>query len=70
MGYDLVDIQSSASALTNCGGFPKAFSNGELSEKGLLRSQERARQVQAELRLQYPDDIHANCHLWAIFRAE
>ena len=70
MGYDLVDIESSASALTNCGGFPKAFSNSELSEKGLLRSHERGRQVQTELRLQYPDEIHANCHLWAIFRAE
>lgn len=70
VGYDLVDIEGTASALTNCGGFPEVFSNSELSEQGLLRSHERARQVQAELRRQYPREDHADCHLWAIFRAE
>ena len=40
VGYDLVDIQSTASALTNCGGFQEVFSNNELSEKGLLKSHE------------------------------
>jgi hypothetical protein len=70
VGYDLVDIQSTASALTNCGGFPEVFSNNELSEKGLLKSHERAREVQADLRRQYPNEIHANCHLWAIFRGD
>lgn len=69
VGYDLVDVESSVSALTNCGGFPRAFSNDELSEKGLLRSRERGRQVQADMRVEYPHDPHANCHLWAIFRA-
>jgi hypothetical protein len=70
VGYDLVDIEFTASALTNCGGFPEVFSNGELSEKGLLRSHERSRQVQTELRRLYPHEAHANCHLWAIFRCE
>lgn len=70
VGYDLVDIESTASALTNCGGFPDVFSNNELSEKGLLRTYERAREVQIELHRQHPDDIHANCNLWAIFRGD
>ena len=68
VGYDLVDVESTASALTNCGGFPGAFSNDELSPKGLLLSHDRARQVQADLPRQYPNEIHADCHLWAIFR--
>jgi hypothetical protein len=68
VGYDLVDKDSSVSALTNCGGFPKAFSNGELSEKGLLRNHERGREVQETLRQQYPNEHHADFHLWAIFR--
>src|SRR5690349_20017430 len=38
LGYDLVDTLGSASALTNCGGFPQAFANSELSSKGLLPS--------------------------------
>jgi hypothetical protein len=68
VGYDLVDKDASISALTNCGGFPQAFSNGELSEKGLLRNNERGREVQETLRQKYPNEHHADCHLWAIFR--
>jgi hypothetical protein len=70
IGYDLLDKDSSTSALTNCGGFPKAFSNSELSEKGLLRTHERCREVQDALRQQYPNEHHADCHLWAIFRCQ
>lgn len=69
IGYDLVDKDSDTSALTNCGGFPKAFSNGELSEKGLLRTHERARAVQDALVREYTGEHHADCFLWAIFRA-
>ena len=69
LGYDLVDVEASASALTNCGGFPDAFDNGELSSKGLLTSHARALQVQADLRTKHPEEHHANCHVWAIFRA-
>jgi len=69
IGYDLVEKDSGMSALTNCGGFPKAFSNGELSEKGLLRTHERARTVQDTLVREYPNEHHANCQLWAIFRS-
>jgi len=50
IGYDLVDKDSSTSALTNCGGFPEVFSNFELSEKGLFRTHERSREVQDALR--------------------
>jgi hypothetical protein len=69
LGYDLVDVQNSVSALTNCGGFPEVFSNSELSSVGLLADFRRAVQVQAELRSRYPEESHANCNLWAIFRS-
>ena len=68
MGYDLVETDGGVSALTNCGGFPDVFSNSELSEVGLLKSQGRAREVQANLRTRHPEDPHSHCHLWAIFR--
>jgi hypothetical protein len=68
LGYDLVDVQHSASALSNCGGFPHAFSNEELTSKGLLASHARAVEVQAALRRHYPQEPHADCHVWAIFR--
>ena len=70
LGYDLVDVMGGASALTNCGGFPDVFDNGELSSKGLLTSHARAFEVQSTLRAKYPDEHHANCHVWAIFRAD
>jgi hypothetical protein len=69
LGYDLVDNQGSASALTNCGGFPDVFSGSELSPTGLLTSHARALEVQAELRRKHPEEHHANCHVWAISRA-
>ena len=69
LGYDLIDVQGSASALTNCGGFPGVFENSELSSKGLLTSHERASKVQADLRTKHPKEHHADCHVWAISRA-
>lgn len=69
LGYDLVDVGGSASALTNCGGFPLAFSNSELSPKGLVSNLPRALEVQANLRAFYPAEHHANCHVWSISRA-
>jgi hypothetical protein len=67
-GFDLVDVRSDISALTNCGGFEGVFLNAELSELGLLTDLRRAQQVQTSLRLQYPEESHAECHVWAIWR--
>jgi hypothetical protein len=69
MGYDLVDTMCGVSALTNCGGFPRAFAETELSARGLLGSLTRAREVQQKLRVEYSDEPHAHCHVWAIFRS-
>jgi hypothetical protein len=69
LGYDVVDVQSEVSALTNCGGFPDVFANHELSAKGLLTSHARALEVRADLRAKYPAEPHANCHVWGIFRS-
>lgn len=69
-GFDLVDVQGGISALTNCGGFPLAFSNDELNDHGLLATLERANIVRDHLRRHYPAESHADCDVWAIFRAE
>jgi len=67
-GYDLVDVHGGISALTNCGGFPLAFDNAELSAVGLLSSLERAQAVQRALTKHYEPHAHAPCDVWAIFR--
>jgi len=51
------------SALTNCGGFEGVFANADLSELGLLTDLSRAQEVQASLRVHYPDEPHAECHI-------
>jgi hypothetical protein len=67
-GFDLVDVCGDVSALTNCGGFVGVFVNAELSELGLLTDLSRAQEVQASLRVHYPEEPHAECHVWAIWR--
>jgi hypothetical protein len=68
LGYDLCDIYGGPSALSNCGGFPLAFANRELSRHGLITDHRRALQVQRALKERYPEEAHAACHVWAIFR--
>lgn len=69
LGYDLIETDGSISALSNCGGFPDVFSNAELSSCGLISSRTQALEVQSQLRNSHPEEPHANCNLWAIFRA-
>lgn len=69
LGYDLVDIEGEASALTNCGGFPDVFDGAELSQYGLLESHARALEVRRDLRGLRDGGPHADCHVWAICRA-
>ena len=69
-GFDLVEDDTRISALTNCGGFPKAFSNDELSTCGLITTYARAKEVQKSLLEHYPDEHHADCSCWAIWRME
>ena len=68
LGYDLVDTEQSASALTNCGGFPDVFLGSELTTSGLLPTHKRAVEVQSQLRLLHPEERHASCNVWAVFR--
>ncbi len=68
LGYDLVDVKGGVSALTNCGGFPDVFPNSELTIYGLLSNLDRAKEVASHLVLLHPDDPHAKCDVWAMFR--
>lgn len=68
-GFDLLEVGGGVSTLTNCGGFPLAFDDAELSPKGLITTYERAEEVRASLREKYPEESHADCDLWAVFRA-
>jgi hypothetical protein len=70
VGFDFIEARTGISAITNCGGFTDVFTNSELSEHGLITNLERAIEIQSELRRLHPDENHADCDLWAIFRSE
>jgi hypothetical protein len=67
-GFDLVDEHGGISALTNCGGFARAFQPGDLSDCGLLSDHAAASTVRRLLRTEYPDEPHAQCTIWGIWR--
>jgi hypothetical protein len=68
LGYDLIEEQTQISALTNCGGFPNAFQNDELNQFGLVESFERGKRIGRLLTEHYPNEPHAKCELYAIWR--
>jgi hypothetical protein len=67
-GFDVVDVHGDVSALTNCGGFDDVFSGSELSRVGLLSELRRAKEVRRDLRSRYPQEGHAVCDVWAVWR--
>jgi hypothetical protein len=67
-GYDLIEEQTQISALTNCGGFPAAFRNEELNSFGLIDGFGRAHEVRRLLAERYPDEAHARCEMYALWR--
>lgn len=69
-GYDLIEDCTRISALTNCGGFDKAFSPKDISEYGLIKELGNAKKIQLLLASEYPDEEHADCTLWAIWKME
>lgn len=68
IGYELIEEQTHISALTNCGGFPDAFSNEELNRYGLISQFERASEVKRLSVEKHPKEAHANCEMYAIWR--
>ncbi|RAZ89229.1 hypothetical protein DPM33_19975 [Mesorhizobium hawassense] len=70
LGYDLMDKAVGNSALSNCGGFPDVFANMELSSVGLLEDFDRAVEIHDLLHKTHPEERHADCDHWAIFRRQ
>lgn len=71
-GFDLADYW--VSAILNCGSFTegdyfsKAFNYRELNQFGLVSDYEAARRIRLKLMDEYPDNEHAYCDVFAIWR--
>lgn len=68
-GFDLIEQPGCGiSAIVNCGGFNQSFKPTDVSAIGLFDNYEFARTVQQRLQEHYPNEIHAYCCLWAIWK--
>ena len=57
--------------LLRLGTHTKQIENNDMDQiAGSLIDRNHAMEVQARLRKFYPEEHHANCNVWALFRAE
>ena len=68
IGYDLVDREMFASALTNCGGFDESFKPEDLNQYGLLEERNNAYSIREKLAINNPDEHHADCWVFEVWR--
>ena len=68
IGYDLIETDGDISALTNCGGFDETFNPKEQNEYGLISDYDRAKEIQLELPKNNPNEHHADCYLFEVWR--
>ena len=68
IGYDLTEIGGNISALTNCGGFDESFLPSDLNEFGLVQEWAKAKKIQKDLRINNPEEPHADCYLYEVWR--
>ena len=66
-GYDLVD-EFEISAITNCGGFDETYTYHDLNSIGLIPTLTSARKIQIDLKKNNPNEEHADCLLFGIWR--
>ena len=67
-GYDLVDISTSISAVTDCGADFAVVPYDKLNEYGLISTYRDAVLTQLALVEEYPDEHHACCAVCEIWR--
>ncbi len=68
IGYDLIETHGDISALTNCGGFDESFLPHDLNSFGLVTDWARAKQIQTDLLTNNPNEDHADCYLYEVWR--
>lgn len=68
VGYDLLDKEYLASALSNCGGFDETFSPRDLNHYGLIDTFEKAYEIRDRLFKNNPEEDHADCYVFGLWR--
>jgi len=68
IGYDLIETGGNVSALTNCGGFDESFLPEDLNKFGLVTEWKKAKRIQSDLKINNPEEHHADCFLYEVWR--
>ncbi len=68
VGYDLIEKTGNISAICNCGGFDETFLTSDLNEFGLVSDFHEAKRIQTELPQNNPNEPHADCYLYEVWR--
>ena len=68
IGYDLIEKGGDVSALTNCGGFDETFLPKDLNCYGLISEYDKAKVILKELPINNPEEPHADCYLYEVWR--
>lgn len=68
IGYEL--MSGGISSVTNCGEWVGVFGGADLNRHGLLPSFEKATEVRRLMLEKYPDEPHAKCVLYALWRMD
>jgi hypothetical protein len=68
IGYDLIEQNGIISALANCGGFDETFHPKELHQYGLISDYARAKEIQMAFPMNNPEEPHADCFLYEVWR--
>ena len=68
VGYELLDQDYSTSALSNCGGFDETFKPNDLNYFGLIDTFDKAYDIRDRLIKNNPEEHHADCNVFAIWR--
>lgn len=67
-GYDLVELATDISAITNCGAMFESINYKNLNEYGLISTYIEAKETQRKLIEEAPDESHAYCEIFEIWR--
>lgn len=67
-GFDLSEEQTNISAITNCNGFEATIDYANLNDYGLISDYEVAKLTREKLEEKFPDECHACCEIYALWR--
>ena len=70
IGYDLLDKDYIASALTNCGGFYESYSPHDINKSGLISDFTKIHKIREDILTNNPLEDHADCFIWAIWKKD